>query len=38
MPDVGTLRLHVLQYMHDHPISGHFRVNKTLEIICREYT
>jgi hypothetical protein len=38
VPDVGTLQLRVLQYTHNHPISGHFAVKKTLEIVRREYT
>jgi hypothetical protein len=33
MPDADSLCLHVLQYCHDHPISGHFSINKTLAII-----
>jgi hypothetical protein len=28
----------VLQYKHDHVLSGHFGQNKTLELICQEYT
>ena len=28
--DFGTLRLHILQYAHDHPLSGHFSQSKTL--------
>jgi len=27
----------VLQYHHDHPVSGHFGINKTLALICRDY-
>ena len=38
VPESGTLRLHVLQYAHDHPVSGHFGINKTLEIVRRTYT
>jgi hypothetical protein len=38
VPDSGTLRLRVLQYAHDHPISGHYGINKTLELIRRAYT
>jgi hypothetical protein len=28
----------VLQYKHDHVLSGHFGQNKILELIHREYT
>ena len=38
VPNIGTLRLHVMQYSHNHPVSGHFSVNKTLQIIQRNYT
>jgi transposase InsO family protein len=37
VPDSGTLRLRVLQYHHDHPVSGHFGMNKTLALIRRDY-
>ena len=37
VPDVSDLRLRVLQYKHDHPLSGHFGQNKTLDLIRREY-
>ena len=37
VPDVPDLRLSVLKYKHDHPLSGHFGQNKTLELIHREY-
>jgi hypothetical protein len=33
MPDADSLHLHVLQYYHNHPISGHFGINKTLALI-----
>jgi RNase H-like domain found in reverse transcriptase len=33
VPESGDLRLHVLQSFHDHPVSGHFGVNKTLSVI-----
>ena len=36
--DVSDLRLHVLKHKHDHPISGHFGQNKTLELIHQEYS
>ena len=38
VPDSEDLRLRVLLYHHDHPISGHFGQNKTLELIRRGYT
>ena len=33
VPDSENLRLRVLQYKHDHPISGHFGHNCTLNLI-----
>jgi hypothetical protein len=33
VPESGDLRLHVLQSFHDHPVSRHFGVNKTLSVI-----
>jgi hypothetical protein len=38
VPESGDLRLCVLQSFHDHPVSRHFGVNKTLSVIRREYT
>ena len=38
VPDSGTLRLRVLQYGHDHPLSGHFGQSKTLDQVRRHYT
>jgi len=38
VPDLDGLRLQVLQYHHDHPLSGHFGQNRTLELIQRKYT
>ena len=35
--DSENLRLQVLQYKHDHPISGHFRHNRTLDLIRRAF-
>ena len=33
VPDSRDLWLHVLQNFHDHLISGHYGVNKTLSVI-----
>jgi len=33
VPDIDDLRLRILQNKHDHPISGHFGQNKTIELI-----
>jgi len=38
VPESNDLRLRVLQNTHDHPLSGHFGQNCTLELIRREYT
>jgi len=38
VPDLDGLRLRVLRYHHDHPLSGHFGQNRTLELIRRKYT
>ena len=38
VPDVSDLRLRVLQYKHDHILSGHFGINKTLRMIQRDFT
>jgi hypothetical protein len=37
VPDHADLRLKVLQYKHDHVLSGHFGQNKTLESVRRDY-
>ena len=37
VPDANNLRLWVLQYKHDHLISGHFGHNCTLDLIRREF-
>jgi hypothetical protein len=38
VPNSDNLHLHVLQYKHDHPISRHFGINKTLDLIHQDYT
>ena len=38
VPETGNLRLRVLQYKHDHILSGHFSQNKTLASVQRKYT
>ena len=38
VPDSNNLRLRVLQYKHDHMLSGHYGQNKTLDLVRREYT
>jgi Integrase zinc binding domain len=38
VPESGDLRFRVLQSFHDHLVSGHFGVNKTLSVIRWEYT
>ena len=37
MPDVGDLRLKVLQHNHDHPVTGHFGQNQTIDLIRCSY-
>ena len=34
----SELRVRVLQYLHDHILSGHFGQNRTLALVRREYT
>ena len=38
IPEANDLHLHVLQYKHDHPLSGHFSQSCTLELVCHDYT
>jgi hypothetical protein len=33
VPESGDLQLHILQSFHDHPVFGHFGVNRTLSVI-----
>ena len=33
IPDTSNLQLCILQYKHDHLISGHFRKNRTMELV-----
>jgi Integrase zinc binding domain len=35
--DRGNLRTRVLQEKHNHPTAGHFRYNKTLALLQRDY-
>jgi len=37
VPDLGNLRLHVLQYLHNHPLAGHYGQAKTLYSVRRQY-
>ena len=37
VPDSNDLHLCILQYHHDHILSGHFRQNKTLQVIHQKY-
>src|SRR5882724_3240131 len=37
VPDSGSLQLHVLQYLHDHPLAGHFGQTKTLHQVRMHY-
>ena len=37
VPSVGNLCTCVLQYNHDHILTGHFGQNKTLELVCYRY-
>src|SRR6266571_5003684 len=38
VPDSDDLQLCILCFKHDHPISGHFGQNRTLELVHRDYT
>ena len=38
VPETDDLHFCVLRYKHDHPLSGHFSQNHTLELIRQEYT
>ena len=38
IPSAGNLRIHILQYNHDHILAGHFGQNKTLELVRRGYS
>ena len=38
VPEADDLRLRVLRYKHDHPLSGHFGQSRTLELVRRDYT
>ena len=34
----GNLCTHILQYNHDHILARYFGQNKTLELVCYEYS
>jgi hypothetical protein len=36
-PKQGNLQTHILQAKHNHPTTGHFSYNKTLELLCQDY-
>ena len=38
IPDANDLRLHILCYKHNHILSGHPSQNKTIDLICQDYT
>ena len=38
VPSAGNLCTCVLQYNHDHILTGHFGQNKTLELVCHRYS
>ena len=38
VPDSDDLRLRILLNNHDHPITGHYGQNKTLDLVQRNYT
>ena len=38
IPEADDLRLCVLRFKHDHPLSGHYGQSCTLDLIRREYT
>src|SRR5882672_4415571 len=37
IPNSGNLQLHVLQYLHNHPLAGHFGQTKTLHQVRMHY-
>ena len=38
VPEADDLRLRVLRFKHDHPLSGHYGQSRTLDLVQREYT
>ena len=38
VPEADDLRLHVLRFKHDHPLSGHYGQRHTLDLVRCEYT
>jgi len=37
VPNLGNLQLHILQYLHDHPLAGHYSQSKTLYNVRLQY-
>src|SRR3979490_1506825 len=37
VPEIQDLHLQVLQFKHDHILSGHFGINKTFELVRRDF-
>ena len=37
VPEIQDLRLQVLQFKHDHILSGHFGINKTFKLVRQDF-
>ena len=37
VPEIQDLHLQVLQFKHDHILSGHFGINKTFKLVRRDF-